>query len=103
SSIWQQMSTRRAPGFLFRYESGRMRNCERSALASAQQTVALTKLDAQSLSDIAAAPYRTRVSHIAPAFPANLPAGDQSVAGEPAVVLMGSSGWWPNFQALEWF
>jgi hypothetical protein len=36
-------------------------------------------------------------------FPAELPAGEAGLDGEPAVVVLGSRGWRPNEDAVAWF
>ena len=70
-------------------------------MQAAAAVLALTAPDALALKAIAG-PAADAVSTIAPAFPLRLPAAP-AVAGEPALVLSGSAGWWPNRAAQQWF
>ena len=99
SAVWEQMAQRRFPAALLRTEARRLREGEQQALRQAARTVALTAMDAQALATPGVA---DRIACIEPAFPASEESGD-AVAGDPALVLSGSGGWWPNAQGARWF
>ncbi|MEO8459299.1 MAG: glycosyltransferase [Dokdonella sp.] len=102
SALWRQAARTKFTAPLLRIEAARMRADERRALAYATQTIALTQSDANELRDIADPNDRDRIAAIAPAFPVAIPAGER-VEGSPAIVVAGSSGWWPNMQGVCWF
>ncbi len=83
------------------YEGRRLARWEGQVVRQMAATVALTGRDAARLEALALDDRRV---HVVPAPVASeLPAADVVLAGEPAVVMMGSGGWLPNRQAAEWF
>ncbi|WP_165371695.1 glycosyltransferase [Pseudolysobacter antarcticus] len=102
SAIWRQVAFARRGGILLAIEANRLRVEERFAMASAGQTITLTPDDARDLREIARPQDRDRTHTIAPAFPKVWPT-TSAVEGEPAFVLSGSAGWWPNAQGTRWF
>ncbi|MBL0028258.1 MAG: glycosyltransferase [Rhodanobacteraceae bacterium] len=101
SSLWRQVARARWRAWPLWFESWRLQRGERRAMQAAAAVLALTAPDALALKAIAG-PAADAVSTIAPAFPLRLPAAP-AVAGEPALVLSGSAGWWPNRAAQQWF
>lgn len=102
SEIWRQTGAARLRALPFLFEAKRLRTEEKRALSHATQTVCLTEPDAHQLRDIGGDIERGKIRTIAPAFPSQLSAGPR-LHGEPAIVLSGSAGWWPNTQATRWF
>jgi glycosyltransferase involved in cell wall biosynthesis len=101
SSLWRLLAQARPLLPLLAYEARRLRAAEARLLRRVAATVTLTGDDAAALRTIAPQAAANIVA-VAPPFPAELPAGPR-VAGEPALVLAGSAGWWPNRQGLDWF
>lgn len=101
SSLWQQLARARPLLPLLAFESRRLRAAEARLLRHVAATLTLTDDDAAALRTIAPQAAANIVA-VAPPFPSELPAGP-CVAGEPALVLAGSTGWWPNQQGLDWF
>ena len=87
-------------GLLARREAGRMARAERAAVARCS-TIALTQDDAQRLQELAGSKYDVTV--VRAPFPSVLPPGNRSLEGDPPIVQMGSEGWLPNRDAIEWF
>ncbi|MGN6517848.1 MAG: glycosyltransferase [Dokdonella sp.] len=79
-------------------EAARLHADEGAALARAVRTIALTEEDADALR--AAHPAATVVA-VAPAFAPSLQPAPP-LAGEPAIALAGSGGWWPNADGERW-
>lgn len=101
SALWQQTAQSGWPLRVLQREAARLRADEAGLLRQAHQIVALTPPDAAALRGIA--PDRAAaIDALAPAFPDQLPAGE-GIAGEAAVAVAGSAGWWPNRQGLRWF
>ncbi|MBL8299154.1 MAG: glycosyltransferase [Rhodanobacteraceae bacterium] len=98
SSLWRQLGRARP---LLAFEARRLRAAEAQLLRRVAATVTLTEDDAAALRVIAPQ-AAVKIAVAAPPFPQQLPAGPR-VAGEPALVLAGSAGWWPNRQGLDWF
>ncbi len=102
SMLWQQLA--HASSFPLRpfakRESRRLAEAERRAIQSSELTLALSPADEIELSDLSDCPER--VQYLAPAFPALLAPG-QRVSGNPALIIAGSRGWWPNERGLHWF
>jgi len=86
---------------LRRMESRHLRAGERLAVQRAATTIALTALDAHALAELARTEDRARIVCIEPPHPAQASPG-AAVAGDPALVLSGSS-WWPNAEGRHWF
>lgn len=82
-------------------EARRLARYEGKAVRCAAATVALAERDASRLRDLGGG--RGEVIVIPPPFPAELPAGDIALPGEPPVVLLASAGWLPNRDADRWF
>lgn len=101
SSLWQQLAQARPLLPLLAFEARRLRAAEALLLQRVAATLTLTDGDAAALRVIAPQAAASIVA-AAPPFPSQLPAGPR-VAGEPALVLAGSAGWWPNRQGLDWF
>jgi glycosyltransferase involved in cell wall biosynthesis len=68
-------------------------------------TLALTAVDAAALRRLALAAGfpGARVIEVPAPFSAELAPGPPDLDGEPPVVMMGSRGWRPNEDAVEWF
>lgn len=101
SSLWQQLAQARPLLPLLSCEARRLRAAEARLLCRVAATVTLTEDDAAALRGIAPQAAANIVA-VAPPFPSELPPGPR-IDGEPALVLTGSAGWWPNRQGLDWF
>lgn len=96
SDLWRQLGEASggiARSLLLR-ESARLARAERAAVAAAAATIALSEADGERLR--ALVPGGAAVEVLAPPFPGELAGGTQRLAGDPAMVLFGSSGWEPN-------
>lgn len=82
-------------------EAGRLARFEGEAVRRSAATIALTASDAERLRRLAGGSARVEV--VPPPFPAELPAADTPLPGEPALVLLGSGGWLPNRDGTRWF
>jgi len=102
SDLWRQTAATRTLAWPLRFEANRLQAEERSALAAATHTLAMTGNDAAALRRLRPSIAAVRIDSLPPAFPRRLPAG-RRVEGDPAIVLSGSAGWWPNHQATRWF
>jgi hypothetical protein len=100
SDLWRA-AARSVAGLPARLEARRMARFEARAVRRTAATIALTKRDAARLQALSGEPQK--VHRIAAPFPSVLPAGDESLAGAPAVVMVGSGGWLPNEQGTGWF
>lgn len=98
SALRAQQARRSPAGLAWRMEAARLRADERRAMARATRTVALTHDDAVALRALQPAAI---VEAVAPAFPAHLPPA-APLEGDPAIVLAGSAGWWPNADGERW-
>ena len=77
-----------------------MARAEAAAVARASAAIALTREDAARLSELAGG---RRVHVVRAPFAAPLPPSGSRLAGEPALVMVGSEGWLPNRDAVGWF
>lgn len=90
-----------ASGRLARREAGRVERWEGEAVRRAAATIALSDEDAERLRALGG-PGR-RVIQVAAPFPAVLDTAAAPLAGDPAVVVAGSTGWLPNEKGARWF
>ncbi len=102
SDLWAQMACfdpwRRV---LLQSEARRLARWEGRAVDRCRATIALTAEDSRQLAALAALSCEI---HTVPApFEAELPAAKEPLAGAPAIVLFGSSGWRPNAAGADWF
>lgn len=88
-------------GSFARLEAARLARWEGEAVGRVSTTVALTARDAERLRDLAGG--RGRVTVVRAPFAGTLTAADRPLPGAPAVVLMGSEGWPPNQDAVQFF
>ncbi|HVS01946.1 MAG TPA: glycosyltransferase [Thermoanaerobaculia bacterium] len=100
SDLWRAAGGAGVAAALARREGARLARWEGRAVAEAAAVVALTEGDARRLGELAGGRGRIRV--VAAPFPAERPPGPP-LAGDPPVVLLGSSGWLPNRQGAAWF
>ncbi len=101
SDLWAGAASGGLMGQAARREAAQLARWEGAAVGRLAATVALTEDDAARLEALASG--RTRV-HVVPAPVASeLPAAERPLPGDPAVVMMGSSGWLPNRRGAEWF
>jgi hypothetical protein len=102
SRLWEMLGNLGGGlSFAARSEAHKMRRYEAAALHRASLTIALTKQDEQALRELAGLSDGAIRTVSAP-FPAQLPAGDASLSGEPAIVLM-DGPWWPIRESTDWF
>ncbi len=102
SDLWRESArTVSLVGLLLRREARRLEAWEGRAVRRAAATVALTAHDAARLTELAGT--AGRVHHVPAPFPSRLPSAGSALAGSPAVVLFGSSGWSPNRDETRWF
>lgn len=87
----------RSPGWVLRREARRMERYEARVVAEADAAVALTAEDAERLAELAGRPVET----VPPPFPTRLPDAGAPLPGDPALVVLGGSGWWPNREATR--
>ena len=100
SILWEYTAHHR-PGVtrsLIALEARRMSAWEVRALETAACTVALTEVDRRALSELVPG---ASVHTIAAPFAPVLPAGDNRLDGEPAVVTLASATWAPSRDAVE--
>ena len=81
-------------------EARRLAAREAEAIAGCDGVIALSAEDAAGLARLGGA--RARLFVLPPPFPAPLEPGPEPLAGAPALVLFGSSGWLPNADAERW-
>jgi glycosyltransferase involved in cell wall biosynthesis len=81
-------------------ESRRFARWEGESAARADMTLAITARDAEILQGLAPS---ARVRVLRMPMPAELPAGDRVLAGEPPVVLLASGAYFPNRDGVSWF
>ena len=84
-----------------RWEARMMRRYEAAALHRASLSIALTEQDREDLCELSGLPDGAIRTITAP-FPAQLPTGNENLAGEPAIVLM-DGPWWPIRDSTDWF
>lgn len=94
SSLWRQIARARWYARPLALEAARVARDEQAALRQVTMMLTLSAADAQALGSMARA--------LPPACPAELAAGP-ALPGDPAIALIGSAGWWPNRDALQWF
>ncbi|MCH9649385.1 MAG: glycosyltransferase family 4 protein [Deltaproteobacteria bacterium] len=82
-------------------ENHRLAAWETEALGRVDLTIALTRRDAERLRQMAGGRARIRLSRVP--FMESLPQAGEPLPGEPAVVIFGSEGWFPNRDAVSWF
>jgi glycosyltransferase involved in cell wall biosynthesis len=101
SDLWAGVAKGALTGRAARREAAQLARWEGEAVGRLSATVALTEDDAARLEALASGQGRV---HVVPAPVASeLPAAERSLSGDPAVVMMGSSGWLPNRRGAEWF
>jgi glycosyltransferase involved in cell wall biosynthesis len=89
--------------WLGRSEARRLARWEGKAVLRADATVALTEEDAAQLRQLRGEGGEEDKVHVVRVpFPAELPPADAPLPGEPAVVVLGSVGWLPNQDGVEW-
>jgi polysaccharide biosynthesis protein PslH len=101
SDLWQQVAYSAWYRRPLAFEAARLRRAEIESLTRCSAVLAIAATDAVSLTAQASS-ATSQVAHVSPYFPALLPASSP-VSGEPAVVLSGSAGWWPNQAGAQWF
>jgi len=102
SQLWRQTAAMRSLAWPLAFEADRLQAEERQAVAIAAHTITLSENDAVALRELCPSAMVSRIDSLPPAFSQRLPAG-RRVEGEPAIVLSGSAGWRPNYQAARWF
>lgn len=100
SLLWDFTAQHRGPvsRSLVAFEARRMSAWEIRALEEADCTVALTETDRCDLSELVPG---ASIHTVRAPFPAELPAGERSLEGEPAVVTLASASWAPSRHAVE--
>ncbi len=102
SSLWYQVARARPWSWPLLLEARRLRRDETRAMRRVERVVALTERDALVFRTMFDNPQAARINAVCPPFPVALASAEQ-VEGAPAVVLAGSTGWWPNTDGLRWF
>jgi len=104
SDLWQATARQRGGlSPLLGLEARRLAAWEGRAVREVAATVALTPEDGMRLAALGGPGAAGRVHVVAAPFPANLPPGGTALAGNPAVVVLGSAGWLPNADSVAWF
>jgi hypothetical protein len=102
SKLWEMFGNLgRGVSAAARWEARMMRRYEAAALRRATRAIALTQYDQQDLCELSGLPADAIHTVSAP-FPAQLPAGENSLQGEPSLVHMDGS-WWPIRDSTDWF
>lgn len=101
SDVWEAAAGRRAWPMrtALAIEARRLRRFEAAALAAADAVVALSARDAAAVRRLAPG---AAVHLVPPPGPAVADPGRDRLAGDPALVWIGSRGWPPNAAALDW-
>ncbi len=102
SDLWRETARRTggARGLLLGVEARRLARWEGEAVRRAAATLTLTAEDAARLRALSSG---GEISVVRAPFP-DLPAAvGEPLAGDPAVVVLGSQGWFPNEDAVAWF
>ena len=102
SSLWRQVAQARLLAAPLAFEAGRVRRDECEAVRQADRVLSLSADDTATFAASVDASQQSKLVTLAPAFPSVLPAAP-ALEGDPAIVLAGSGGWWPNAQAMDWF
>jgi polysaccharide biosynthesis protein PslH len=101
SDLWTGAGMGGFSGLAARREGARLARWEGEAVGRLFATVALTEADAVRLETLASGQRRV---YVVPApFANELPGAERALPGDPAVVLLGSSGWLPNRRGAEAF
>jgi polysaccharide biosynthesis protein PslH len=104
SDLWRgtaRATSWRSPWhWLGRSEARRLARWEGRAVSRAAVTVALTEEDGERLRELSGGAGEVRVIPVP--FPAELPPAVGPLPGTPAVVVLGSAGWLPNRDGVEW-
>jgi hypothetical protein len=106
SELWQgQARSARGPfGALLasglRAEERRLRRAERGAVAELDGVAAISARDAEAYRALSTH-HATRIEHIPVPVDATQPAAVRDLAGAPALSIVGSGGWRPNFEATR--
>jgi hypothetical protein len=106
SDLWRETArrTRGARGLLLGIEARRLARWEGEAVLRAAATLTLTAEDAVRLRELAGSSSAGgKISVVRAPFPDLPAAAGDSLAGDPAVVVLGSQGWFPNEDAVAWF
>jgi glycosyltransferase involved in cell wall biosynthesis len=97
---WAARAGRPLAGLWLARQARRLAGWEGEAIRQASAVVALTEEDAGRLQGLARG---REVLVVRAPFPAELPCGMGELAGAPALVVLGSAGWFPNQDAADWF
>jgi hypothetical protein len=101
SDLWaRRAAVRPLAAPLLRPAAARLARWEGAAVCEAAATIALSARDGARLRALAGGGGSVR--HVAAPFAGSLPPGPP-LAGDPAVVLFGSGGWFPNRDGARWF
>lgn len=102
SDLWRQAASvaARLVALWMRREARRLSTFEGAACRRLAAVTALTAADAARLEQLSG---RDDIAPIPAPFPDRLPQASRPLAGSPAVVLLGSGGWLPNRDAVDWF
>ena len=102
SDLWAATARSRSGwrGRALALEARRLARWEAAAVRRAGSVLALTNEDAKRLLELSGGVGSVRV--VRAPFP-ELSAAGPPLPGEPAVVLLGSRGWLPNEDAVDWF
>jgi glycosyltransferase involved in cell wall biosynthesis len=103
SDLWRETAWRTggARGVLLGIEARRLARWEGEAVRRAAATLTLTAEDAARLRDLALS--GGEISVVRAPFPDLPAAAGEPLAGDPAIVVLGSQGWFPNEDAVAWF
>ena len=102
SDLWREtaLRSRGVRGLLLGVEARRLARWEGEAVRHAAATLTLTAEDAARLRELAPG---GKISVVHAPFPDLPAAAGEPLAGDPAVVVLGSQGWFPNEDAVAWF
>ena len=113
SDLWRSLAEQASAGVgrLYRHQARRLERAEAAALARADLTLALSAEDTARLSALAAETSGARRSEaprietLPAPFAPHDPASQEgaSLEGDPPLVILGSAGWLPNRDGLDWF
>ena len=103
SDLWAATARMRGGwrGSLLAWEARRLASWEGEEVRRVTLTLALTAEDAARLRELSRGSGEVRV--IRAAFPGLPAAAAPRLPGEPPVVVLGSRGWLPNEDAVDWF